>query len=114
MSSSQTELPIPTVQVKLASESRKATFLARLETLARVERMVGMAEVFVIDKTRKIAVRVRGAMTGWMLAVVKLLIVRLNVLMDGPSVDFLETRQVVTAQFVTVSRYKEVSRYFRV
>lgn len=76
--------------------------------------MVGMAEVFVIDKTRKIAVRVRGAMTGWMLAVVKLLIVRLNVLMDGPSVDFLETRQVVTAQFVTVSRYKEVSRYFRV
>lgn len=69
---------MPTVQVNLASESRKATFLARLETLARVERTFAMAEGFVTDRTRKVADRVRGAVTGWMLAVIKLLIARVG------------------------------------
>lgn len=67
---------MPTVQVNLASASRKETFLARLETPARVERMVGIAEGDVAVRTRKVACRVRGAVTGWVLAVVMLLIAR--------------------------------------
>lgn len=76
------ELPIPTVQVKWASESRKATFLARLGTLASVDRTVWMASGFVRDRTRKVAERVRGASTGW-LTEFKVLIARLDDLMEG-------------------------------
>lgn len=78
---------MPTVQVKLASESRKTAFLARLERIARVERMVGMVEVFVTDRTRKD--RVRRAMTGCILAVATLLIFRLHDSMDGIGVELL-------------------------
>ena len=60
---------MPTVHEKLASEARKATFLARLEIPARVERMVGMAEGFATDKTRKVADRVRGALVKLLIAV---------------------------------------------
>jgi hypothetical protein len=80
------------VQLKLASESRKATFLTRLDTLARVERMVGMTEGFVMDSARKVADRVRGAITTWVLAVVKLPITLLDDLMGAGSwTDFLES-----------------------
>ena len=72
---------MPTVHEKLASEARKATFLARLDTLASVDRMVGMADGFATDKTRKVADRVRGA--------VKLLIVDLNGRPGGLVVDLL-------------------------
>lgn len=67
---------MPTVQVNLASASRKETFLARLETPASVERMVGIADGDVALRTRNVACRVRGAVTGWVLAVVMLLIAR--------------------------------------
>lgn len=49
--------------------------------LARVERIVGRAEGFVTERTRKVADWVRGAVIGWVLAVVKPLIVRLDELM---------------------------------
>lgn len=72
MSSSQMELPMPTVQLSSALESRNPTLFTKLETLAKVERMVGIAEVSLTDRTRKVADRVRGA--------VRLLIVLQDVL----------------------------------
>lgn len=61
---SQIEPPMPTAQVNLALASRKETSLARLETLASVERTVNIAEGDVTVRTRKVACRVVGAVTG--------------------------------------------------
>lgn len=60
---------MPTVQVNLASASRKETFLARLETLASAERTVDIPEGDVTVRTRKVACRVIGAVVGWVFAV---------------------------------------------
>lgn len=61
-----TPLPIPVVHENDVSMSRMPTFLDRLLTLARVLRMVSMAP-WVVDafRRRKVAERVRGAVTGW-------------------------------------------------
>lgn len=78
---------MPTVQVNLASASRKETFLARLETPARVERMVGIAEGDVAVRMRNVACRVSGAVTGWVLAVVMLLMARVALRRHDWTVD---------------------------
>lgn len=76
----QIEAPMPTVQANLASSSRKDTFLVSLETLASIERIVKIAEGDVTVRTRKVACRVMGDVTGRVLAVVMALIVRVDVL----------------------------------
>ena len=105
VSSSQIELPIHIVQLKLALESREATFWTRLDTLARVERMVGMAEGFVTDSARKVADRVRGAIATWVLAVVKLPITPLDDLMGAASwADFVEKGLILLCPWIWRSR----------
>lgn len=101
------EEPIPTVQVNLASASRKATFLARLEMPARVERMVGIAEGDVAVRTRKVACLVRGAVTGWELAVVMLLMARVDlVALSVVAVVRKQERRIGDALGVTNEEFK--------